>query len=188
VHAARGHALVRRLNHHRDAARLQHLQDRVGDLRRQLLLDLEALRISLHHPRQLADADDAAMRQVGDMRAAGNRHHVVLAMALQPDVAQQDDFVVAVGFLEGAFQQRHRVDGIAFIELLVRPHHACRRVEQAFARGIVPGPAQQGADSFFGFLPRRAVLGGDAVRCGTAGLWRDDIHRLAPLWTLLCHR
>ena len=102
VHAARGHAFVRGLDHHADAARLQHVVDAVGDLRGHLFLHLEAARIGLDHARQLADADDLAVGQVADVRAADDRRHVVLAMAFELDVAQHDHLVVAVDFLEGA--------------------------------------------------------------------------------------
>ena len=68
VHAARGHALVRRLDDHGDAARLQHLLQRVGDLRRQLLLDLQALGIDLDHARELVMPTTRLSRQVADVR------------------------------------------------------------------------------------------------------------------------
>src|SRR5215831_17964026 len=42
VDTARGHALVSGIDDDADAARLQHLLDRVGDLGGQLLLDLES--------------------------------------------------------------------------------------------------------------------------------------------------
>src|SRR5438445_785639 len=67
VHAARGHALVRRLDDHGDAARLQDLLQRVGDLGRELLLDLQAIGIGVDHAGELADADHAPVGQVADM-------------------------------------------------------------------------------------------------------------------------
>ena len=102
VHAARGHALVRRLDHHGDAARLQHFLHGVGDLGRELLLDLQALGEGIDHARELADADHALVRQVADMDLADDRHHVVLAVGFEADVAQHHDLVVALDLLEGA--------------------------------------------------------------------------------------
>ena len=122
--AARGHALVRGLDHHGDAAGLQHLLDGVGDLGGELFLDLQPLGVGFHDAGELADADDAAVRQVGDVGAADDRHHVVLAMAFQPDVAQQNDLVVAVGFLERAFQQADGIHLVAGEEFLIRAHNA----------------------------------------------------------------
>jgi hypothetical protein len=107
------------LDDDRDAARLQHVVDRVGDLRRQLLLDLQPARIGIHDPRKLADADDAPVRQIGDVRAPDDRHHVVLAMAFHPDVAEQNDLVVAVNLLERPLEHRRRVGLITGEKLLV---------------------------------------------------------------------
>ena len=66
-----------------------------GDLRGHLFLHLEAARVGLDHARELADADDLAVGQVADVRAADDRRHVVLAVALELDVAQHDHLVVA---------------------------------------------------------------------------------------------
>jgi len=166
MHAARRHALVRRLDDDRDALRLQHLLQRVRDLHRHLLLDLQALRIDVDEPRELRDADDAMARQVGDVRAADDRHHVVLAIALDAHVPQHDHLVVTLDLLEGAREQRGGVDAVATEELLVRARDAPRRVAQAFARRVVAGPAQQRAHRGLGFL---AAGTGDVGRFAAAG-------------------
>ena len=62
---------------------LQHVVDAVRDLRGQLLLHLEAARVGVDHARELADADDLVGRQVADVRAADDRRHVVLAVAIR---------------------------------------------------------------------------------------------------------
>src|SRR6185437_2821329 len=185
VDAARCHALVRRLDHHRDAARLQHVLNGVGDLRRQLLLDLQALGIGVHHPGELADADDAGARKVGDVGTADDRAEMVLAMAFDADVAQQHDLVVAVGLLEGAFQNGDRVFLVAGEELGERAHHAAGRVEQALALGVVAGPAQQHAHGDF-----RLLLGGtscwrglgDGLQLGhrTDTPWQTSPRKIGP--------
>ena len=74
--------------------------DGVGDLRRHGLLRLQALGEDLDHAGDLGDADDAPVGQVGDVRHAQERRHVVLAVALDADVAQHDEVVVAAGLLE----------------------------------------------------------------------------------------
>src|SRR5262249_24463204 len=61
VNAARGHAVMRRLDDDGDTFRPEHVVDRVRDLGRQPFLDLHALRESFHHAGELADADDAAV-------------------------------------------------------------------------------------------------------------------------------
>src|SRR5690606_25601999 len=73
VDAAGGHALVRALDHHAHADRLQHVLDALGDLRGHLLLHLEAARVGLDHARQLADAHHLARRQVADVDLADDR-------------------------------------------------------------------------------------------------------------------
>src|SRR5688572_22311712 len=47
VHAACGHALMSRIDHHGDTAWFQHAVDAVCDLCSELLLDLEAARIAI---------------------------------------------------------------------------------------------------------------------------------------------
>ena len=64
VYAARGHAVMRRLDDHANALRLEHIVDGIGDLRRHLFLDLRALRIR-PPPGQLGDADHAAVSNIG---------------------------------------------------------------------------------------------------------------------------
>ena len=154
VHAARGHALVRRLDDDGDAARLQHFLQRVGDLRRELLLDLQAVGVGIDHAGELADADDAPVGQVADMDLADDRHHVVLAMRFEADVAQHHDLVVALDLLEGPLQHVARILIVAGEEFLVGAHDAIGRADQTFAVGIVAGPADQRADRLFGFLAR----------------------------------
>ena len=100
AHAARRHALVLGLDQHGHAARAQRRLDGIGDLGRHGLLRLQALGEDLHHAGDLGDADDAAVGQVGDVRHAQERRHVVLAVALDADVAQHDEIVVAAGLVE----------------------------------------------------------------------------------------
>ena len=121
VHAAGGHALVAGIDHHRHAGRLQGFLDALGDLRGELFLHLEAAGVALHHARQLADADHAVGRHVADVGAADDRRHVVLAVALELDVAQHHHLVVALDFLEGALEVVGRVLGIAGEPVARRP-------------------------------------------------------------------
>src|SRR5690606_13998134 len=113
VDAARGHAFVRGLDHHTHAARRQHPFDAMRDLRGHLFLHLETARVGLDHPRELADANHLAVRQVAHVRLADDRRHVVLAVALELDVAQHDHLVVSGDLLEGALEVLARIVGIA---------------------------------------------------------------------------
>ncbi len=76
---------------------------------------------------------------------------MVLAIAFEPDVAQQDDFVIAFDFLEGPLQQADRIDLVAGEQLAIGAGDAGGRVAQALARRVVAGPAEQDADGVFGF-------------------------------------
>ena len=129
VDAARGHALVHRLDHDADAARLQHVVDAAGDLGRHLLLDLEATREDVDDARELRDADHLGRRQVAHVGPADDRRHVVLAVRLELDVAQHDHLVVAGHLLERAAQVVAGVDGVARDTSPCRPRRpasACR--------------------------------------------------------------
>ena len=95
-------------------------------------------------------ADDALGRQVGDMGAADDGHHMMLAIAFHTYVAQHHHFVVAAALLEGALQILPRVGLVAGEQLAVRLGHAFGGVEQPLAVGIVAGPTDQGADGRFG--------------------------------------
>src|SRR3546814_19348649 len=80
------------------------------------------------------------------MRLPDNRCHVVLAVGLEADVAQQHHLVVALDFLEGALQQVDGVHCVAVEELVEGLHYALRRASEALAQGIVAGPADQRLD------------------------------------------
>ena len=162
--AARGHALMRRFNHHGHTLGLQHLFDGIRHLCRQLFLDLQPLGINFQNARQLADAHHAALRQVSDMRATNDRHHVVFAMAFHADVAQDHHFIIAIGFFEGPREQIHRVRLIAGKEFLIGAGDARGGIHQAFTGRVITGPAQQGAHRSFRFR-----AGGARFQCGIGG-------------------
>ena len=146
-----------RLDHHADALGLQHLGDGVGDLRGHLFLDLQPSGIGVDDPRQFADPDHAVIRQVSDVGAADDRFHVMLAVRLETDIAQQHHLVVTLDLFEGALQQHHRIDRVALEVFIVGARHPFRRAGQAFAGWIVAGPAYHGRDRgqhFFVARPR----------------------------------
>ena len=75
------------------------------------------------------------------MDLADDRGDVVLAMRLEADVLQEDDLVIAVGLLEHALQQRHRVLVIAAEIFAVGADDTVGRAEQPLALRVVAGPA-----------------------------------------------
>jgi NifU-like protein involved in Fe-S cluster formation len=124
-------------------AGLQRPLDRLGDLRRHRLLRLQPARIDLDDAGELRQADHAAARVVADMDLADEGHHVVLAMRIERDVADEDHVLVAVDLLEDALEHVARVLAIALVELAIGLGDALRRIEQALPRRIVARPADQ---------------------------------------------
>src|SRR5918993_778905 len=144
--AASRHAGMARLDDDRDALRLEMLPDRVRHLRGQPLLHLEPPGKAVKHARELADPHHLVARQVSDRRPADDRGHVVLAMALERNVLQQHDLVIAADLVEGPAEVDRRVLLVAASIFLPRLGNTPRRIEQAFAVGIVARPADEGAD------------------------------------------
>ena len=121
------------------------------------------------------------------MHLADDRRDVVLAMRFETDVLQRDDFVVTIGFLKGALQQRYRIHAIPAEELLVRAHDAVGSVEQPFTARIVAGPAQQGANRVQGFLAGRLPRRDGLERLFGSGHGRGESSRhqcFSCLWGL----
>src|SRR3954470_3001564 len=90
LHPAHHHAEVARLDHDRDALRVDRLHDDLRDLLGEPLLELQAARVEIDEPRELAYAEHLAVRQVADVAAAEERQHVVLAHAVDLDVLHDD--------------------------------------------------------------------------------------------------
>ena len=78
-------AEVRGLEVDGDAARLDQLDERVGDLLAEPLLHREAAREQAHEPRQLRDADDLVAGDVAHVCDAVERQRVVLTEADERD-------------------------------------------------------------------------------------------------------
>ncbi len=148
------------VDHHGDAVRTEIVPDASGDLGGQALLHLQSPRIAVQYARELGDADDAVAGKVGDRRLSGDRRHMMLAMRLERDVAQQDDLVIAADLCKGARQVHRR---ILVITLAIIPPGTCdalRCVEQAFALRVLADPAEQRLDRRENLGGYRAVNGG----------------------------
>ena len=85
---------------------------------------------------------------------------MVLAMGFEADVLQHDDLVVAVGFLEGAVQQRHRILVVTAEKFAIRAYDPVGSAEQPFPLRVVAGPSDQGADRLLGLGAARPGYGG----------------------------
>ena len=91
---------------------LQNPLNTFNDLRGHGFLSLQASGKNLHHARQFGDPHNLAVGNISQMRMAQDGDHVMLTMALNRYVAQQDHIVVAGHFLESAAKDRV---GVGFI-------------------------------------------------------------------------
>ena len=86
------------------------------------------------------------------MRDTDNRRHVMFAVRFERNIAQDDQFVIAFDFLEGALQELDRILGIPPEPVFVSKDDALWRIAQAFAFGIVARPAKECIDGLFGLF------------------------------------
>ena len=155
--AAHGHAGVHRLDDDRDAERLQGILDAVADLLRQALLDLQAAGIGLDHARDLGQAGDPPVRDIGHMCLADERKHVMLAQREQFDVLDQDHLAVRLREDGGLY------DFLTILEISLRQElhgfrHALRRLGETFPLDVLAEELENGLDVAREFLRRFFVV------------------------------
>jgi hypothetical protein len=85
---------VGRLTNNGHASRRKTILDEIGDRLSQTLLNLRTSGDFLNDPRQLAQSNDFATGQVGNVGSARERQQVMLTHAAKRDVANQNDFVI----------------------------------------------------------------------------------------------
>src|SRR5690606_13149672 len=165
LHAAHHHAQVVRLDDDAHALGPQRVPHRLRDLVRHPLLHLEPPREDLDDARQLRQADDLAVRDVGDVDLAEERKHVVLAQRVHFDVLHEHHVVVIL--VEDRVAD-HLVHGepVAACQPRQALLHALRRTRQALALRILAEPPQDLADQ---------VLESDILELRAAG-----VRRLSP--------
>src|SRR5690606_17871194 len=127
--AAHHHAQVARLRDHREALGLQHLHQRVGDLRGHPLLQLQPAREQVDDARELRQPQHALVRHVADGRLAEERQHVVLAQRVELD-ALDDHHLGALGGEQGAVDHGGEVGVVAGGEEPERARHAFGRLDE----------------------------------------------------------
>ena len=115
-----------------DAERLDLLADGLGDLVRHALLDLEPPGEDLDQPRDLAEADHLALRDIGDVAAAEKRQQVMLAETVEVDVLD-DHHLVIIHREQGVVEHGVDVGGIAARQVFQRLLDPSGRVDQSFA-------------------------------------------------------
>ena len=134
--------MVRRLDHHGDTLRLQHLFNGVGDLRRHAFLDLQPLGISLNDPRKLGDTHYAAIWHIGDTGTANDRRNVMFTMTFERNTAENDHLVIAVRLLEGLLKDQLRVLTIAGKVFLKGANQTTGGFAKAVSIRVFPDPAK----------------------------------------------
>src|SRR6478735_8594841 len=143
AHAAHRHAQVLALDDDDRAARLQVLDERVGDLGRQALLDLGAAREHLDEARELGEPGDPAVDvgDVADVRDAVERHEVVLARRVHLDVLDEHHLLVTE--VERRREDVGRLLAQPREDLAVGARDARRRLAQALAVRVLADGEQQ---------------------------------------------
>src|SRR5262249_54469 len=141
---------------HSNATRIEDLVDRGRDLGGHVLLRLQAPRIDVDEARELGEPDHAVDWLIGDVGLADERHHVMLAVGVEGDVAHQHEVVVAADLVEGAVEHLGRALAIPAIKLLVGVDDALGSLDQAFARRVVARKGDQRAHRSFRVLARGA--------------------------------
>ena len=131
---------MRRLDHDADAARVQLFHQQVRDRFRHPLLELRTFRDRLDDPRDLAQPDDAPLRQIADMRLSDKRQQVVFAHRMEVDVLHDHHRIVFLG--EEFLQVLRRVLVQALEQLGVHPGDALGRLDQPFAIRVFADRAQ----------------------------------------------
>ncbi len=133
--------------------------DGVGDLRGEALLHLQAAGEDIDEARDLGEADDLAVGDVGDVRLAEEGQQVVLAEGEEFDVLD-DDHLVVVDVEEGGVEDGVDVHGVAAGEEGHGFFHALGGVEEAVAGGVFADAEEQFAVEIL----RAEGGGGERVR------------------------
>jgi len=143
--AAHPHAEMFGFDDDTDALRIDGFHQRGRHLGGQALLHLEAPGENLEQPRQLAEPQDLLAGNVGDVRLAEKRQHVVLAEGEEIEVLEHDHLGVLFG-------EERPVDHLARVLLMPlgeeaeRTRHAHRRAGEALAPRLGIEGAEERAD------------------------------------------
>ena len=132
---AHRHAQVRGFHDDSDPERTDLLPQRFGDLIREPLLYLQPARKHVHEARDLAQSNNLALGNVGDVALAEERQQVVLAQAVEVDVLH-DQHLVIIDREERVVEHRVDIGGITVGQEPKRLLHSLRRVDQPLTRRV----------------------------------------------------
>src|SRR5436853_2123697 len=147
------------LHDHANAKRLQAFHQRVGNLNRELLLDLKAPRENIDNARDLRKADHFSVRNISDVRPADEWKQMMFAHRVELDVFDEND-LARFRAEDRAVNNLFQVLAVTIREELERLGRACRSSEQTFALRIL-------ADRFEQIAKR--LLHARELRCATLG-------------------
>src|SRR5215467_394095 len=136
LHTTHHHAKVARFDDDSDALRLDHFLNRLGDLRREAFLDLQAPREQLYETWDFAQTNHTPVRDISNMHLAEKWQHMVLTEAEHLDVFHDHHLVVTNGE-KSTFEQRFRIFFIALGQELHSLLDTCGRIDQPFARWLL---------------------------------------------------
>lgn len=145
LNSAHHHAEVRRLDDHADSERRQNIVKRVRNLGGEPLLDLKSSRKDFDNSGEFAETDDTSVGDVRNVRSTEERQQVMLAEAVDVDIANDDHLGIGVG-------ERSTIDHPGHIvlvpgsETLQRSDDALGGASQAFACGVLTKEAKQPLD------------------------------------------
>ena len=124
------------LDHHADAFGGEGVHDGGGHLVGEPLLDLEAAGEEVDDPRELADAEHLAFGDIANVALSKEGQHVVLAQAVELDVAD-DDHVVVFDGEDGIVDDLLQILSIALGQELHGLGGAVGGVDQPLAGGVL---------------------------------------------------
>ncbi len=117
-----------RLDHDGDAAGAKRLHERVGDLQRQMFLDLQTPRKNVDNPRHFRKSNDLSARNIGDVRLPNEREQMVLTHRIKLDVFHEDNFA-RIGIENGIVDDLVQALPVTVREELESARGAVRRSE-----------------------------------------------------------
>jgi len=107
-------------------------------------LHLRTARDVLNDASQLAEADNPAARNVGNVRHADERQQVVFAHAVETDVTHEHEFIIRL--VKHLLQVLRSVGMQPAEQLGIHPRHPRRRLHQARALWVLADRSEDLAD------------------------------------------
>src|SRR4051812_12057801 len=135
-------------NDHTDTARLQFPHQRISDLHREILLDLEAPGKHIDDARHLRQTNDFAVRDISDVSFPDKREQMMFAHGVELDVLHQNDFA-RFGLEQSIVDEIIEALTITCRQELKRTCRATRSLYQSFPMRIFTDRLKQAEEGLF---------------------------------------